>query len=90
MAEIDVVGSNMQADDKYGQNGYRGASSMTPGGKRVKVGGRLGVSDPSAAPGDWQTRSVSHEQYPAAHGQKGPKTGETVPSHNTRRASNMK
>lgn len=82
----EVLGSNMPSDNAYGQNGYTGASSDLPG-QRTKVGGGYGVSDPNAKPGDWQTRSVSHEQYPAAYGMKGPKSGETIPSHNTRRSS---
>jgi hypothetical protein len=61
----DILGSKLPAENKYGQNGYPGASSDLPG-EKTRVKGFGPPADASA--GDWQTRNVSKEQLPAAHG----------------------
>lgn len=77
------LGSNMKAKNGYGQNGYPGPSSDLPGQHST-----AGFVPQSSVPtSDWQTRKVSTKQLAPAHAQKGPKTGETVPKFNTRRAS---
>jgi hypothetical protein len=74
-------GSKLKPLNGYGQNGYQGASSEVHG-KRVTSGFLPQSSVPS---GGWQTRSVDQTQYPAAHGMKGPKTGEKIPAKTNRR-----
>jgi len=68
MAE-EIIGSKMKADNKYGQNGYQGASSDLPGEKTTS-----GFLPQSSVPdSNWQTRHVSAEQKVAtAHGHKNP------------------
>jgi hypothetical protein len=77
-----ISGSNQKAKNGYGQNGYQGASSIMPGQPHVTSGFLPQGSVPSD---NWQTRNVSNERLAAAHGQKGPKTGETIPAKTNRR-----
>lgn len=81
-SNTDIVGSNLKALNGYGQNGYQGASSDLPGHRTTS-----GFLPQSHVPdSDWQTRKVSNQQLAPAHAQKGPKTGEKVPSRTIRRA----
>lgn len=70
----EIVGSKMPSlasdalkatGEGYGQNAFDGASSDLPG-KRTESG-FLKTCD-GVPSGDWQTRKVSSEQYPTAHG----------------------
>jgi len=55
---VEVVGSKMKSDNGYGQNGYSGASSDTPGQHTTS-----GFLPQATLPADWgQTRPVSPEQ----------------------------
>jgi len=56
---IDVVGSKMKPENGYGQNGFTGPSSDTPG-KHTTSGFLPDTAKADA--GDWQTRPVSPEQ----------------------------
>lgn len=80
------IGSKEKAENGYGQNGYQGPSSDLPG-ERTTSGFLPQSSVPASG---WQTRSVSAEQLPAAHGMKGPKTGEKIAAHNSHRPSVQK
>jgi hypothetical protein len=52
---IKVVGSEMSADNAYGQNGYHGPSSVCPG----EACGKSGFLPEVTVPDDkWQTRDV--------------------------------
>jgi hypothetical protein len=59
--------SAMPADDGYAQNGYQGASSVTPG---RNVSSNFLPELRAKAFENVQTRQVSSEQYAAAHGQR--------------------
>lgn len=77
---VDVyVQSKIPADNGYGQNGYRGASSDLPG-KRTQThflpDGQGAFA--KAKSDDWQTRKVSAEPLPSK--QDGAKPGATVPT----------
>lgn len=73
----DVVGSNIPADDGYGQNGYDGASSDLPG-KRTSSGFLPQVK----VPGDnWQTRDVSKQAYATHTGMSSPKAPTQIVGH---------
>lgn len=64
------VASKQKAKNGYGQNGFQGASSDLPGQHTV-MDRDFGLdADPSADPGDWQTRKVSAEPYPTHPGMK--------------------
>lgn len=67
----DVVGSNMPAENKYGQNGYGGASSDLPGQKTSIAG--FGKQDvPLADYANKQTRDLGGGNVPTTFGMKGP------------------
>lgn len=71
----------------YGQNGYGGASSDLPG-QHTCSGFLPECKLPKDANGpDWQTRPVSSKPLAPAHGQHGPRTGETIPSTPMRRST---
>lgn len=57
------IASNEPAKNGYGQNGYQGPASDLPG--QHTTSGFLPQSKVPAS--GWQTRSVSKDQYPAAH-----------------------
>jgi hypothetical protein len=70
----DVVGSKMPAQNGYGQNGYAGPSSVTPGDQTCGKSGFLPACDLPKALGDYsrlpgidasETRTVSDKQYAA-------------------------
>ena len=51
----DILGSKMKSDNAYGQNGFQGASSDTPGQQHTTSG----VLPQCVLPDDnWQTRGV--------------------------------
>lgn len=83
------IGSREDAENKYGQNGYHGPSSdITSKGDKTRMNRDYGLpADPSAATGDWQTRAVKAEQYPAHPGMKPRTSPEVMPDHPIRRAS---
>lgn len=86
-AGTEFVGSHEKANNNYGQNGYQGASSDLPG-QNTRMNRDFGLdADPSAAPGDWQTRKVSKEAYPTTFGMKAPAEAAKIPDANVRRAS---
>ena len=64
----DIVGSNMPADNKYGQNGYAGASSDLPG-KRTRIDGFSNDVDLASAK-NGQTRDVGTSNVQPAFGMK--------------------
>jgi hypothetical protein len=87
VSEETVVGSKEKALNGYGQNGYQGASSDLPG-QKTRMNRDFGLpADPSSDAGDWQTRKVSKEAYPTAHGMRASAGPEKVPDANVRRAS---
>lgn len=62
-ANDSFIQSNEPANNGYGQNGFQGPSSDLPGQHTTS-----GFLPQSAVPkSDWQTRSVSKEQYAPAH-----------------------
>lgn len=89
------IGSREKADNKYGQNGYHGASSDLPGKPKTYMDRDYGLdNDPDVSvtgqpgeTGNWQTRNVSKEAYPTAFGMKAPAEPAKVPTENVRRAS---
>ena len=59
----EIVGSKIPADNKSpGQNGYEGASSLTPGQNAPAAANRVASPAGSVPTDDWQTRGVSAEQ----------------------------
>lgn len=82
-SEIIGGGSNLKARNNYGQNGYQGASSDTPG-EHTTSGFLPAVKLPDAGD-DGQTRNVKSDQYPTTFGMSGPKASPKITSHNTRR-----
>lgn len=78
----DFVGSHMKPENKYGQNGYQGASSDLPG-KHTTSGFLPAVTVPAS---DWQTRKVSAEPFPPSFGMKSPNSKSDFPTENVRRA----
>lgn len=79
------VASKERAKNGYGQNGYQGPSSATPGKPLPSMDRDFGLKiDPSAAPGDWQTRKVDETQYGASHGMKARDDKITFPTGNAR------
>lgn len=63
--------SRMPADNNYGQNGYLGSSSTRPGENVSSNFLPEAVADAAALRAEnFQTREVSAQPYPAAHGQK--------------------
>jgi hypothetical protein len=79
----DVVGSKMASKNGYGQNGYSGASSDTPGQHTTS-----GFLPQATLPADWgQTRPVSPEQkVPTTKGMRSRNDeGGKIPAVNTRR-----
>jgi hypothetical protein len=83
----EFIGSREQANNKYGQNGYLGASSDLPG-QKTRMNRDYGLdADPSADAGNWQTRKVSQEQYPTTFGIKAKADVAKVPDANIRRAT---
>jgi hypothetical protein len=78
MTEV-FVASKEKSKNAYGQNGYQGASSDLPG-KHTVMNRDFGLKeDPSAKPGDWQTRTVDATPYAPAHGMKAPAEPAKVP-----------
>lgn len=61
----EIVGSKFKANAGYGQNGYHGPSSTVPGEIALDYGLK---ADKPTAPSNVQTRTVSAEPYPIAHG----------------------
>lgn len=82
-AETEFIGSHLKAKNGYGQNGFQGASSDTPG--EHTTSGFLPAVTLPAAGSDGQTRSVSKEPYPTTFGMKARGEPVKVLSHNTRR-----
>jgi hypothetical protein len=65
MADL-IVGSKLPSENKYGQNGYTGASSDTPGQKTS-----TGVLPQVTVPTDkWQTRDVGTSKVANGYGMK--------------------
>lgn len=69
------IGSRIKAKNGYGQNGFQGASSDLPGEHttsgflpQVTVPDKITASENEG--GNWQTRPVSKDGYPPAHGMK--------------------
>jgi hypothetical protein len=75
-SEIIGGGSNLKAFNRYGQNGYQGPASDTPG-KHTTSGFLPAVSKPAES-ADGQCRKVSAEQYPTTHGMKGAAAGPKI------------
>jgi hypothetical protein len=76
----------------FGQNGFAGPSSTTPGKARAisktYAGLATDVVDVSATAGEgFQTRTVSAKPYPTHPGTKGPSTGARVPMSTVHRAN---
>ena len=74
-----IVGSNMKADNGYGQNGYSGASSDLPGQRTTS--GVLPQTDLASAQADrkkFQERTVDTKNVPTAFGMKGAAKGPTL------------
>lgn len=85
-ASTEFVGSHEKALNKYGQNGYQGPSSDMPG-EATRMDRDFGLAaDPSAAPGNWQTRTVAKEGYKPAFGMKSPAEPAKIPDGNIRRS----
>ncbi len=81
-----VVASKLKARNGLGQNGFQGASSDEPG-KHTVMDRDFGLAkDPNPDAGDWQTRKVSAEPYPPAHGMKAAPEPAKVPTVSLRRA----
>lgn len=78
----EFVGSHEKAENGYGQNGYQGPSSDLPG-QHTSSGFLPQTTVPKS---DWQTRDVSKEQYPAAHGMKAAAPPAAFPTATVRRA----
>jgi hypothetical protein len=79
----EFIGSHEKANNNYGQNGYQGPSSDLPGQHTTS-----GFLPQSVVPkDDWQTRKVSAEQYPAAHGMKPRDSKIDFPTANVRKSS---
>lgn len=72
----EIIASKLASDNKYGQNGYQGASSDLPGqhtcikgfGPEVTVPGD--VTKAFGETSNWQTRAVEAKPYPVSHGMK--------------------
>jgi hypothetical protein len=68
----------------YGQNGYQGPSSVTPGKGRAISKTYAGLAtdtmNVSVKPGDFQTRTVSSKQYATTPGMKKPDASAKVPT----------
>jgi hypothetical protein len=71
------IKSDMPADDGYSQNGYQGASSVTPG-KTVSTNFLPELR--AKTPQNSQTRTVDATPYKAAN--KGASAGPKVPGNN--------
>lgn len=74
----DIIATNVQADNGYGQNGYDGASSDLPGKHTTS-----GFLPQAKVPTDnWQTRSVPTQGIPVNRGAHGraANAAERVPS----------
>lgn len=91
----DFVGSHLKSKNGLGQNGYTGASSLTPG-KTANMDRAYGLkTDPDLGgvtgkfgeTGNWQTRSVSKEAYPTTFGMSAKGEPAKVPDANIRRAT---
>jgi hypothetical protein len=65
MMSTDVVGSKMPARNGYGENGFDGPSSVMPPVTPPLVPKDAGIRGP-------QTRRVSDEPLPPAHGMRKP------------------
>ncbi|MGY3441109.1 hypothetical protein [Bradyrhizobium sp. USDA 4473] len=66
------VASRETANTSLGNNGFQGASSDLPGDHTVMNRDYGMPADPSAAPGNWQTRPVNSEALPTAVGHHNP------------------
>lgn len=75
--------SHLKANNGYGQNGFTGPSSDTPG--EHTTSGFLPAVKLPAAGNDGQTRDVKSEQYPTTFGMSGPKASSKVGTSNLRR-----
>jgi hypothetical protein len=80
------VASKQKAKNGLGQNGFQGASSDLPGQHTVMDRDFGLAKDPSADAGDWQTRKVSAEPYPPAHGMKAAPAPAVIGKSNFHRA----
>lgn len=78
------VSSKMPANDGYGQNGYRGASSDLPGEKTTSGFLPQTKLEAGIKADDWQLRKVAPTAYPTHPGMHAPAGGEKVPTHNFR------
>ncbi len=86
-AGTEFVGSREKAKNAYGQNGYAGPASDLPG-QATRMDRDYGLSaDPSAAPGDWQTRKVDATPYAPSHGMKSPAAPVKIGGGNIREPS---
>jgi hypothetical protein len=81
--DTEFVGSHLRAKNGYGQNGFQGPSSDTPG-KHTASGFLPAVKLP-AADDNGQTRNVKSDQYPTTFGMTGPKASPKVGTSNSRR-----
>lgn len=80
MGEQDILGSKLPALNRYGQNGFTGPSSDTPGHHTTS-----GFLKQVVAPTEkWQTRTVSDKQYPTKCGCEGAKPGPKITAKNSR------
>jgi hypothetical protein len=81
MADNEIIASRMKPENRYGQNGYQGPSSDTPGKHTTS-----GFLPQAVAPdSDWQTRQLkggnaNPDNVPVMHGMRN-RSGEggTVP-----------
>ena len=79
----EFVGSHLKAKNGFGQNGYQGASSDTPGQHTTSDF----LPQAKVPADDWQTRHVSAEPIKAHDGMANRSTAsEKVPAANVRRS----
>jgi hypothetical protein len=84
-ADTELAGySHEKANNGYGQNGFQGPSSDTPG-KHTTSGFLPQVTAP--VDDNWQTRKVDATPYPAAHGMKARDSKSDFPTANVRKSS---
>lgn len=79
----EIVGSKEKALNRYGQNGYAGPSSDTPGKHTTS-----GFLPQASVPNDpWQTRKVDASPIAPAHGMKSPAAPDKIGGGNIRQPS---
>lgn len=76
----EFIQSKLPADNGYGQNGYRGASSDLPGENTSSNFLPKCSVDAGRKAGDFQTRSVDDKSLATTFGMKPAKSGESVPT----------